>query len=133
MGWGARGGYKLQMDNREVLAVLLKSELVFAAHCSQKSPAEGKLYFTNCRDSFPGNAQPGRFPDELAALSAQGSVPGMTSSAKSAYTAIHRPRAGGTRSGELATRAGEESRQDPTQHHLPPTSAALRPCPESGP
>ena len=57
----------------------------------------------------------------------------MTSSAKSAYTAIHRPRAGGTRSGELATRAGEESRQDPTQRHLPPTSAALRPCPESGP
>lgn len=133
MGWGGEERLQTTDGHREVVAVLLKSELVFVVHCSHKSPAEGELYFTNCRDSFPGNAQPGRFPDELAALSAQGSVPGMTGRAKSAYTAIHRPRAGGTRRGELATRAGEESRQDPTQHHLPPTSAALRACPESGP
>lgn len=114
----------------QITYVHIEVAVVLIVHCSQKFLTGGKPSFMNCWDSFPGNAQPGRFPDELAARNDQGSVPGMTSCAKSAYIAIHRPRAGGTRSEAPATGAGEETQQDLTQHHLPPTRAALRPCPQ---
>lgn len=71
--------------------MVLNQSCVFVVHCSQKFPAEGKLYLMNCLDSFSGNAQLRRSPEELAALSVLGSVPRMTSSANSAYTAIQRP------------------------------------------
>lgn len=114
----------------QITYVHIEVAVVLIVHCSQNFLTGGKPSFMNCWDSFPGNAQPSRFPDELAARNDQGSVPGMTSCAKSAYIAIHRPRAGGTRSEAPATGAGEETQQDLTQHHLPPTRAALRPCPQ---
>lgn len=50
----------------------LIQELGFVMPWSQRFSAGGKLHLVNCEDSFPGNTQPGSFPEELAARSAGG-------------------------------------------------------------